>query len=64
MNYHVKRKATLNDVTTWQQYKHARNETNNAIRTAKRQHFKNNLEFNKKNLILAFLAVLSLILTQ
>ena len=48
-NY-LKRKATLNnDVTTWQQYKHARNETNNAIRTAKRHYFKDNLEFNKKN---------------
>ena len=43
-------KETLNnDETTWQQYKHARNETNNAIRTAKRQYFKDNLEFNKRN---------------
>ena len=44
------KKTTLNnDVTTWQQYKHTRNETNNAIRTAKRQYFKDNLEINKKN---------------
>ena len=35
-------------MTTWQQYKHARDETNNAIRTAKRQYFKDNLEINKK----------------
>ena len=46
----LKRQATLNnDVTTWQQHKHARNETNNAIRTAKQQYFKDNLEINKKN---------------
>ena len=39
-NY-LKRKATLNnDVTTWQQYKHARNGTNNAVRTAKRHYLR------------------------
>ena len=46
LNY-LKRTATLeNDVTIWQQYKHTRNETNNAIRQAKRQYFMHNLEIN------------------
>ena len=33
----------------WEQYKQARNETNNAIKSAKRQYFLHNLELNKKN---------------
>lgn len=48
-NY-LKRKATVgNDEMIWQQYKHARNETNNAIRLAKRQYIIHNLEMNKNN---------------
>lgn len=41
-NY-LKRKATVgNDEMIWQQYKHARNETNSAIRLAKRQYIIHN----------------------
>ena len=38
-----------NNAATWEQYKQARNETNNAIKSAKRQYFLHNLELNKKN---------------
>ena len=34
---------------SWEQFKYARNRTNNLIRTAKRQYFVNNFEVNKSN---------------
>ena len=33
----------------WEQFKHARNHTNNLIKTAKREYFVNNFEINKSN---------------
>ena len=38
-----------NSATAWQRYKQARNEVNNAIKSAKKQHFTHNLEVNKLN---------------
>ena len=38
-----------NNTTAWERYKQARNEVNNAIKSAKKQHFMHNLEMNKKN---------------
>ena len=34
---------------SWEQFKYARNRTNNLIKTAKRQYFVNNFEVNKSN---------------
>ena len=48
-NY-LKTKAIIeNNAARWEQYKQARNETNNAIKSAKRQYFLHNLELNKEN---------------
>ena len=41
-DYLKKKAITRNDTETWQQYKQARNETNNAIRLAKKKYFTNN----------------------
>ena len=38
-----------NSATAWQRYKQARNEVNNAIKSAKKQYFTHNLEVNKLN---------------
>ena len=48
-NYLKKKAIIENNAAIWEQYKQARNETNNAIKSAKRQYFLHNLEFNKKN---------------
>ena len=49
MDY-VKKKAIIeNNAVSWEQYKQARNKTNNAIKSAKRLYFLHNLELNKKN---------------
>ena len=46
----LKRKASLlNDQNTWNDYKEARNQCNNAIRKAKSKYFKKNLDINKKD---------------
>lgn len=36
------------NTTAWARYKQARNEVNNAIKSAKKQYFIHNLEVNKK----------------
>ena len=36
-------------MTAWERYKHARNETNNVIKSAERQYFIYNLEMNETN---------------
>ena len=38
-----------NSPTAWERYKQARNEVNNAIKSAKKQYFTHNLEMNKMN---------------
>ena len=38
-----------NSPTAWERYKQARNEVNNAIKSAKKQYFTHNLEVNKMN---------------
>ena len=38
-----------NIATAWERYKQARNEVNNAIKSAKKQYFMHNLEMNKMN---------------
>ena len=38
-----------NSATAWERYKQARNEVNNAIKSAKKQYFTHNLEVNKMN---------------
>ena len=48
-NYLKKKAIIENNAASWEQYKQARNETNNAIKSAKRQYFLHNLELNKKN---------------
>ena len=47
---YLKERAVLsNDQQMWQQYKHARNQINNAIKFAKQKYFLENLELNKKH---------------
>ena len=47
---YLKERAVLtNEQVMWQQYKHARNQTNNAIKSAKQQYFVENLELNIKD---------------
>ena len=41
--------GTENNTTAWERFKQARNEVNNAIKSAKKQYFMHNLEMNKKN---------------
>ena len=48
-NYLTEKKDIENNTASWEQYKQARNEANNAIKSAKRQYFLHNLELNKKN---------------
>ena len=48
-NYLKKKAIIENNAASWEQYKQARNETNNAIKSAKRHYFLHNLELNKKN---------------
>ena len=38
-----------NNTAAWERCKQARNEGNNAIKSAKRQYFMHNLDLNKKN---------------
>ena len=47
---YLKQKAVREDnYQIWEQFKHARNHTNNLIKTAKREYFVNNFEINKSN---------------
>ena len=48
-NYMKKIAIQENNTTAWERYKQARNEVNNAIKSAKKQYFMHNLEMNKKN---------------
>ena len=48
-NYMKKIAIQENSATAWQRYKQARNEVNNAIKSAKKQYFTHNLEVNKLN---------------
>ena len=48
-NYLKKKAIIENNAASWEQYKQARNETNNAIKSAKRQYFLHNLGLNKNN---------------
>ena len=48
-NYLKKLAVSTNDSSYWQQYKTARNQTNNEIKQAKRNFFTENLELNKTN---------------
>ena len=48
-NYLKKKAIIENNAASWEQYKQARNETNNAIKSAKCQYCLHNLELNKKN---------------
>ena len=48
-NYMKKIAIQENDTTAWERFKQARNEVNNAIKSAKKQYFMHNLEMNKKN---------------
>ena len=48
---YLKKKATRsNDPEIWNQYKHARNQSNNEIKKTKRAYFTNNLDLNKGNM--------------
>ena len=38
-----------NNTMAWERYKEARNKANNAIKSAKRQYFMDNLDMNKAN---------------
>ena len=38
-----------NNATAWERYKQARNEVNDAIKSAKKHYFMHNLEVNKMN---------------
>ena len=44
-----KQEVNLNDGVSWNEYKRARNQTNNAIKRAKQQYFSTNLEHDKNN---------------
>ena len=47
---YLKRKAIREGNSQgWEQFKHARNHTNNLIKKAKREYFVNNFEANKSN---------------
>ena len=47
---YLKQKAIREDnYQIWEKFKHARNHTNNLIKTAKREYFVNNFEINKSN---------------
>ena len=47
---YLKQKAVREDnYQIWEQFKHARNHTNNLIKTAKREYFVNSFEINKSN---------------
>ena len=48
-NYMKKIAIQENSATAWQRYKQARNEVNNAIKSAKKQYFTHNFEVNKLN---------------
>ena len=48
-NYMKKIAIQENNATAWERYKQARNEVNNAIKSAKKQYFIHNLEVNKMN---------------
>ena len=48
-NYMKKIAIQENSATAWERYKQARNEVNNAIKSAKKQYFTHNLEVNKMN---------------
>ena len=48
-NYFKKKAIIKNNTASWEQHKKAWNETNNAIKSAKRQYFLHNFELNKKN---------------
>ena len=48
-NYLKKKAFIESNAASWEQYKQAPNETNNAIKSAKRQYFLHHLGLNKKN---------------
>ena len=48
-DYLKKKPVQTNDQNYWRQYKVARNETNNAIKTQKRKYFTKNLDANKND---------------
>ena len=48
-NYMKKIAIQENSATAWERYKQARNEVNNAIKSAKKRYFTHNLELNKMN---------------
>ena len=48
-NYLKKKAFIESNAASWEQYKQARNETNNVIKLAKRQNFLHHLGLNKKN---------------
>ena len=48
-DYLKKKAVQTNDQNYWRQYKVARNETNNAIKTQKRKYFTTNLDANKND---------------
>ena len=48
-NYMKKNAIQENNFAAWERYKEAQNEVNNAIKSAKKQYFMNNLEVSKMN---------------
>ncbi len=49
-DYLKKKAVSINDPEAWHQYRQARNQTNNAIKKAKRVYFTENLESNRCNM--------------
>ena len=48
-DYLKKKAVSTNDQAIWEQYKHARNQANNAIKLARKRYFCDNLEISKGN---------------
>ena len=48
-NYLCKKAKTSNDESTWELFKPSRNEVKHAIKSAKHNHFKRNLDKSKKD---------------
>ncbi len=49
-DYLKKKAVSINDPEAWHQCRQARNQTNNAIKKAKRIYFTENLELNRSNM--------------
>ena len=49
-DYLKKKAVSINDREAWDQYRQARNKTNNAIKKAKRAYFTENLDLHRRNM--------------